>query len=104
MGWHLCVAGLPKVAVDKLPVDPFEFFSSSGFRFSGEDTGKLRPVYQDEPYELTITDPQGTTETIKAKSGVSLVSTDFEITETKLALLILSKLQYEKERRSYYNG
>lgn len=104
VGWHLCVAGLPKVAVEKLPVNPFEFFSSSGFCFSGEDTGKLRPVYQDEPYELTITDPQGTTETIKAKSGVSLVSTDFEITETKLALLILSKLQYEKERRSYYVG
>lgn len=104
VGWHLCVAGLPKVAVHKLPVNPFEFFNSSGFRFSGEDTGKLRPVYQDEPYELTITDPQGTTETISAKSGVSLVNTDFEITETKLAGLILSKLQYQKERRSYYTG
>lgn len=104
VGWHLCVAGLPKCAVDKLPGKPFEFFASSGFKFTGEDTGKLRPVYQDKPYELTITDPDGTTETIKAKSGVSLVSTDFEITEKKLALLILSKEQYRKERRPYLYG
>lgn len=99
VGWHLCVAGLPKCAVDKLPLDPFAFFSSSGFKFAGEDTGKLRPVYQDKPYELTITDAAGTTETIKAKSGVSLVETDFEITEKKLALLMLSKAKYSYERR-----
>lgn len=104
VGWHLCVAGLPKCAVDKLPGKPFEFFASSGFKFTGEDTGKLRPVYQDHPYELTITDPDGTTETIAAKSGVSLVSTDYEITENKLALLILSKEQYKKERRPYLYG
>ena len=101
VGWHLCVAGLPKCAVDKLPGKPFEFFSSSGFKFAGADTGKLRPVYQDKPYTLTITDPDGTTEQISAKSGVSLVSTDFEITENKLALLILSKEQYKRERRPY---
>ena len=99
VGWHLCVAGLPKCAVDKLPLDPFAFFSSSGFKFAGEDTGKLRPVYQDKPYELTITDAAGTTETIKAKSGVSLVETDVEITEKKLALLMLSKAKYSYERR-----
>lgn len=98
VGWHLCVAGLPKCAVEKLPGDPFKFFSSSGFKFTGEETGKLRPVYHDEPYELTITDRDGTTETIKAKSGVSLVETDFEITEKKLALLILSKVKYKEER------
>lgn len=102
VGWHLCVAGLPKCAVKKLPVDPFEFFSSSGFKFTGEDTGKLRPVYHDEPYELTITDKDGTTETIQANSGVSLVETDFEITDKKLALLILSKVKYTNERRQYH--
>lgn len=101
VGWHLCVAGLPKCAVNKLPGDPFKFFSSSGFKFTGEDTGKLRPVYHDEPYQLTITDKNGTTEVIKAKSGVSLVETDFEITEKKLALLILSKVQYREERKHY---
>lgn len=101
VGWHLCVAGLPKCAVRHLPVDPFAFFSSSGFKFTGEDTGKLRPVYHDEPYDLTITDKDGTTETIHANSGVSLVETDFEITEKKLALLILSKLQYKEERKAY---
>lgn len=101
VGWHLCVAGLPKCAVEHLPGNPFEFFSSSGFKFTGEDTGKLRPVYHDEPYQLTITDADGTTEVIKAKSGVSLVETDFEITEKKLALLILSKVQYNQERRKY---
>lgn len=101
VGWHLCVAGLPKCAVEHLPGDPFEFFSSSGFKFTGEDTGKLRPVYHDEPYQLSITDADGTTEVIKAKSGVSLVETDFEITEKKLALLILSKVQYNHERRKY---
>lgn len=103
IGWHLCVAGLPKCAVDKLPDNPFDFFSASGFSFSGSETGKLRPVYQDEPYTLTITDPYGTTEQISAKSGVSLIETDFEITEKKLALLILSKLQYSHERGKY-NG
>ena len=100
-GWHLCVAGLPKCAVHHLPGDPFTFFSSSGFKFTGDDTGKLRPIYHDEPYELTITDKDGTTETIHANSGVSLVETDFEITEKKLALLILSKLQYKEERKQY---
>ena len=103
-GWHLCVAGLPKVAVEYLPGKPFEFFDSSGFKFAGEDTGKLRPVYQDEPYTLSITDPDGTTEEISAKSGVSLVATDFEITENKLALLILSKETYNKERRPSLYG
>ena len=101
VGWHLCVAGLPKCAVEHLPGKPFEFFSSSGFKFTGEDTGKLRPIYHDEPYQLTITDKDGTTEVIKAKSGVSLVETDFEITEKKLALLILSKVKYNEERRAY---
>ena len=101
VGWHLCVAGLPKCAVEHLPGKPFEFFSSSGFKFTGEDTGKLRPIYHDEPYQLTITDKDGTTEVIKAKSGVSLVETDFEITEKKLALLILSKVKYDAERRAY---
>lgn len=101
VGWHLCVAGLPKCAVEHLPLDPFEFFASSGFKFTGEDTGKLRPVYHDEPYDLTITDAEGTTETIHANSGVSLVETDFEITEKKLALLILSKLHYTEERKAY---
>ena len=100
-GWHLCVAGLPKCAVHQLSGDPFTFFSSSGFKFTGDDTGKLRPIYHDEPYELTITDNDGTTETIHANSGVSLVETDFEITEKKLALLILSKLQYREERKHY---
>lgn len=101
VGWHLCVAGLPKCAVEHLPVNPFEFFASSGFKFTGEDTGKLRPVYHDEPYDLTITDDEGITETIHANSGVSLVETDFEITEKKLALLILSKLHYTEERKAY---
>lgn len=101
VGWHLCVAGLPKCAVEHLPDKPFEFFSSSGFRFTGEQTEKLRPVYHDEPYQVTITDKDGTTEVIKAKSGVSLVETDFEITEKKLALLILSKVKYNEERRHY---
>lgn len=104
IGWHLCVAGLPKVAVEHLPGKPFEFFASSGFKFTGTDTGKLRPVYQDEPYTLTITDEDGTTEVISAKSGVSLVSTDFEITENKLALLMLSKETYNKERRPSLYG
>lgn len=104
VGWHLCVAGLPKCAVEKLPGKPFEFFNSSGFRFAGADTGKLRPVYQDKPYTLTITDPDGTTETISAKSGVSLVPTDFEITENKLALLILSRDTYNRERRPSLYG
>lgn len=101
VGYHLCVAGLPKCAVNHLPVNPFAFFSSSGFKFTGEDTGKLRPVYHDTPYQLEITDKDGTTEIIKAKSGVSLVETDFEITEKKLALLILSKVKYYEERKHY---
>ena len=101
VGYHLCVAGLPKVAVKYLPQDAFKFFSEYGFKFKGEDTGKLRPQYRDDEYEVTVTDDYGNSEVIKAKSGVSLIETDFDITSDKLYNVIMQKLEFRKWRRGF---
>lgn len=98
---HLCVAGLPKTAAALLPEDPFETFSVQGFKFIGEDTDKLRPIYHDEPYDVTITDDYGNTETIHCKTGVTLVPIDFEISEKKLYNIIMQHKEYIKQRREY---
>lgn len=100
---HLCVAGLPKSAQKLLPEESenaFELFSLKGFCFKGEDTGKLRPEYHDEPYTVTVTDEYGTSEQITCKSGVSLVPVDFDITEEKLYTISMQVAQYRKERRA----
>lgn len=96
--YHLCVAGLPKTAQEHLPYDPFEMFSRHGFKFRGDETDKLRPVYHDDEYDVTITDDLGVTETIHCKSGVTLELCDFDITEKKLYNLFIQKDKYKKER------
>ena len=98
---HLCVAGLPKKAEELLPDNPFEFFSINGFHFAGAETDKLRPVYKDAPYDVTITDPEGTTETIHVKTGVTLVPVDFEISEKKLYNIITQNKEFIAKRRGY---
>lgn len=98
---HLCVAGLPKKAEELLPNNPFEFFSINGFHFAGSETDKLRPVYIDEPYDVTIMDPYGNTETIHVKTGVTLVPVDFEISEKKLYNIITQHKEYIAKRRGY---
>ena len=98
---HLCVAGLPKAAEELLPENPFEFFSINGFHFAGTETDKLRPVYHDEPYSVTITDDYGNTETIDCKSGVSLVPVDFEISEKKLFNIIQQNKELIQKRSKY---
>lgn len=98
IGWHLCVAGLPKVAVDLLPDDPMQFFSIYGFSFEGEDTGKLRPVYHDEPYMIEVVDDQGNSETIQCQSGITLVPVDFDITDKKLYTLFEQVQAYKQGR------
>lgn len=98
VGWHLCVAGLPKVAVDLLPDDPMQFFSIYGFSFEGEDTGKLRPIYHDEPYMIEVTDDYGNTEAIQCQSGITLVPVDFDITEKKLYTLFEQVQAYKQGR------
>lgn len=99
--YHLCVAGLPKAAVELLPNRPFDFFSKTGFSFKGEDTGKLRPVYHDDPYSVAITDESGTTETISCKTGVTLKHVDFDITDKKLFNIILQNMEFLSDRRNY---
>lgn len=98
VGWHLCVAGLPKVAVDLLPDDPMQFFSIYGFSFEGEDTGKLRPVFHDEPYTIEVTDDEGNSEWITAQSGITLVPVDFDITDKKLYTLYEQVQAYKDGR------
>lgn len=98
VGWHLCVAGLPKVAVDLLPDDPMQFFSIYGFAFQGEDTGKLRPIFHDDPYLIEVTDDYGNTEAIQCQSGITLVPVDFDITDKKLYTLF-EQVQAYKEGR-----
>lgn len=98
---HLCVAGLPKKAEELLPSNPFEFFSINGFHFAGGDTDKLRPVYVDEPYSVTIKDRHGNTETIDCKTGVTLVPVDFEISEKKLYNIITQHKEFIAKRRGY---
>lgn len=98
VGWHLCVAGLPKVAVDLLPDDPMQFFSIYGFSFEGEDTGKLRPLYHDEPYTIEVVDDYGNSEVITAQSGITLVPVDFDITDKKLYTLFEQVQAYKQGR------
>lgn len=98
VGWHLCVAGLPKVAVDLLPDDPMQFFSIYGFSFEGEDTGKLRPIFHDEPYTIEVTDDEGNSEWITAQSGITLVPVDFDITDKKLYTLFEQVQAYKQGR------
>ena len=98
IGWHLCVAGLPKVAVDLLPDDPMQFFSIYGFSFQGEDTGKLRPVFHDEPYEIEVVDDLGNSEIITAQSGITLVPVDFDISDKKLYTLFEQVQAYKQGR------
>lgn len=98
VGWHLCVAGLPKVAVDLLPDDPMQFFSIYGFAFEGEDTGKLRPIYHDDPYTIEVNDDFGNSEVITAQSGITLVPVDFDITEKKLYTLFEQVQAYKQGR------
>ena len=98
IGWHLCVAGLPKVAVDLLPDDPMQFFSIYGFSFEGKDTGKLRPVYHDEPYMIEVVDDHGNSETIQCQSGITLVPVDFDITDKKLYTLFEQVQAYKQGR------
>ena len=98
IGWHLCVAGLPKAAVDLLPDDPMQFFSIYGFSFEGEDTGKLRPIFHDEPYTIEVTDDDGNSEWITAKSGITLVPVDFDITDKKLYTLFEQAQAYKQGR------
>lgn len=97
----LCVAGLPKKAIDVLGDDPFERFSSLGFTFTGEETDKLRPAYHDEPYDVTIEDDYGNIETIHCKTGVTLVPIDFEISEKRLYNIILQHKEFIAQRREY---
>ena len=98
IGWHLCVAGLPKVAVDLLPDDPMQFFSIYGFSFEGEDTGKLRPIFHDEPYTIEVTDDEGHSEWITAQSGITLVPVDFDISDKKLYTLFEQVQAYKQGR------
>ena len=98
MGWHLCVAGLPKVAVDLLPDDPMQFFSIYGFSFEGEDTGKLRPIFHDEPYTIEVTDDEGQSEWITCQSGITLVPVDFDISDKKLYTLFEQVQAYKQGR------
>lgn len=98
IGWHLCVAGLPKVAVDLLPDDPMQFFSIYGFSFQGEDTGKLRPIFNDEPYTIEVTDDEGHSELITAQSGITLVPVDFDISDKKLYTLFEQVQAYKQGR------
>lgn len=94
---HLCVAGLPKAAQDLLPDDCFTQFSKYGFSFKGEEVDKLRPIFQDDPYEVEITDDYGNTETIACKSGITLVPVDFEVSENKLYNLFKAQQEYKEK-------
>lgn len=100
-GWHLCVAGLSKIAVKHLPKDPFDFFSRYGFSFNCEESGKLMPKYIDHPYSVTITDDYGNTETIHCKSGITLVPVKFDISENTLYSIFMAQAAAKQDRRGF---
>ena len=73
------IAGLPKGALleyaEKLKKDPYEIFDDN----MCIPNCKKAHCYIDEPYETTITDPQGNTETMCELSAIVLQNVDFSM-------------------------
>lgn len=71
------VAGMPKSSVKMLgetEADIYDTFSLSGFSLDMDDSGKLRPVYAEEPYDIYING-----EWMHEESGCSLVGVPFSM-------------------------
>jgi hypothetical protein len=67
----------------------FDFFTD-GMIFDELETSKLTPTYLTQPYEATITDDFGNTETMKERCGQVLKPTSFKLTMTGA---LLSKIR-----------
>lgn len=91
-GFESTISGLKKDALNKWchdkklhkgkVLDPFSEFND-GMTIPAEYTGKLTPIYADEPYSALISDSQGNTEIMSEKSGVYLKPTDFTMSIEK---------------------
>lgn len=84
------IAGLSKkdfsAKVDKIKgsiEDKFNFFKS-GMMFEDFETSKLIPTYENEPYEIEVTDEYGNTEIMREDSGQVLNPVPFEMVVTCL--------------------
>lgn len=76
-GVKATVAGMPKSSVKMLGEtedDIYDEFSTSGFSLDMEDSGKLRPVYAEEPYDIYING-----EWMHEESGCALVGVPFSM-------------------------
>lgn len=97
---ELTVAGLSKknginYLIEKADNDNskvFEMFDNS-LEVPKEYTGKNTHTYIDDEKEYTITDYQGTTETIKSLSGVHLEETSFNLTLSDFYIKFYKMLQ-----------
>lgn len=95
---HCTIAGLPKKALPhylenkKTGVDIFDYFRRDMI-VEWEDTGKLTPIYVDQPETITITDPEGVTVTEEVPSCVVLIPARFKmsIKEDYIKFIALSK-------------
>ena len=76
-GVKATVAGMPKASVKMLGTtedEIYDNFSTSGFSLDMEDSGKLRPVYAEEPYDIYING-----EWMHEESGCALVGVPFSM-------------------------
>lgn len=86
------VAGLPKKAYNKYcekhNLQPFQSFNEK-LHIPENETGKLRPIYIDEPTQEEVIDFNGNSCIMKEKSSVTLVPVDFSMTMDKDYLTLI---------------
>lgn len=88
------IAGMPKTAIHQLgdeEDDIYNKFSDLGFALAPGDSGKLRPDYTDEPYDIYVDG-----EWMHEESGCSLVETSFSMKLDELYARLLCRLQEEE--------
>ena len=100
-GWHLCVAGLSKLASEHLPEDPFTAFDVYGYNFEAEELRRLVSDYHPDPYDVIITDSYGTTETIHCESGITLRPAKKYIDDGDAITIVMNEANDKMERRGF---
>ena len=80
------ISGLPKKSYNKYceknDLQPFHIFNEH-LHIPEAETGKLRPIYIDEPTQEEVVDIYGNSCIMKEKSSITLVPVDFSMTIDK---------------------
>lgn len=93
-GIKATIAGMPKVSINQLGTEDeiYAKFTELGFALPPEKSGKLRPDYTDEPYDIYVDG-----EWMHEESGCALVETSFSMKLDDLYQRLLDRL-HESER------